>query len=214
MAQSLCKLIFSQLVIALAVLTTSAQQSVPIREQKQLRAVDYAGDMLALLTQLPGAYDVTLGFEIDVLEPRSYIVFGVRDATIDDLMDAIVKANPRYRWRRSESAIEVYPNQRGHSLLETKISSFRVTDVTAIEALHQLLAAPAIQSAMTSSQLQLASSENLEKNLGKRFSMDLKDESLREALNRIATDSGLRFWVFQTSGPRREFVSIRFVGQN
>jgi len=203
------KVFLLAVLIAFPILTTSGQTS-GNREQRQIRIVDYAGDLLSFLTHLPKTYDVTIGFEVDPLEPRSYVTFGVRNAKLEDVMDAIVKNKPSYTWRGVGNAVEVYPTDRPHPLLETRINSFRVEDVSAAETLQQLLALNEVQQAMTVSKLRLAQSNKMQPEQGDRLSINFEAITLREALDRIAERSGLKFWVFRITGPHREYVSIRF----
>jgi hypothetical protein len=48
-------------------------------------------------------------------------------------------------------------------------------------------------------------------NPGSLVTIDLERVKLRDILSRIATDTGFKFWTFQLSGARREFLSISFV---
>src|SRR5262245_10983915 len=156
MPQSLFRLLLLQLVFIFIAAQTSAQSTEPARKTEPLRIVDYSGDMLAFVSQLPTIYELTFGFEIDPLEPRPSLSFRVTDATLDDLMDAIVNAKPTYRWRRDGKAIQLYPAERAHPLLDTRITSFRVNNLTATEALTQLLSTVEVQATMLNSRLSLA----------------------------------------------------------
>ena len=119
MAQSLSRLLFAQLAIGLFAITTSAQRVV---QDQPLRVVDYSGDMLSFVAQLPSVFKTCFSFEIDPLEPRSTLTFRVTDATLDDVMNAIVKTKPTYAWRRNGKTIEIYPAGHANALLETRIS--------------------------------------------------------------------------------------------
>ena len=209
MDHSMIKRFLLAVLFAFPILTTSGQTA-GNREQRQIRIVDYAGDLLSFLSQVPKTWDITVGVEVDPLEPRSYIAFGVRNAKLEDVMDAIVKNKPRYTWRGVGNAIEVYPTDRPHPLLETRINSFRVNDTTAAEALQQLLALNEVQQALTASNLRIVPAEKVQTDQGNRLSISFEAVTLREALDRIAELSGLKFWVFRITGPQREFVSIKF----
>jgi hypothetical protein len=86
-------------------------------------------------------------------------------------------------------------------LLETVIDSFKVDDVNQAEAISRLITLPEVQAKMGLMNLQFRESViNPRDDQGKRFSEELHDVTLRQALYRIAGDSGLRFWMFRSSG--------------
>ena len=202
-------LILSAALICLISSPTQAQQTVPVVEKPvQVRVIDYGGDLLALLSQLPSSFDVTIGFEVDPLQPHSYVSFKLLDATFDDILQAIVRAKPNYLWRKDGSFFEVYPRERTNALLDTKIGSFQTKDATPTEAVNQLLSLYEVQSAIHLSDLQLASNDSSLPSNGARISIEARDITLRHTLNLIAAQSGCKFWVFQRSGPRNQLFSI------
>ena len=203
-------LIFSAALICLTSFPTQGQQTVPIVEKPtQVRIIDYGGDLLALLSQLPSSFDATMGFEVDPLQPHSYVSLNMRDATFDDILQAIVRAKPNYALRRDGRFFEVYPRERSNSFLETKLVSFQTKDVTAAEAVKQVLGLLEVQTAMRLLHLQLAPTDSSPSNTGTRISIEVRDVTLRRTLNLIAAQSDGKFWVFQRSGPRDEFFTIK-----
>src|SRR5690349_9116763 len=207
MAQSLSRLLLVQLTIALFAITTSAQKVVPNREQP-LRVVDYSGDMLTLISHLPSTFDTPFAFEIDPFEQRSSLTFRVTDATLDDVMNAIVKAKPNYAWRRNGGTIELYPAERTHPLLDTRISSLRINNLKVSEALQQLLSAVEVKQALLNYGLRLVPTVSRDDYRDISFSISADNITLRQALNQIAESSGTRFWAFELIGPNRGAVWI------
>jgi hypothetical protein len=106
--------------------TVTAQQAV--RPTEPLRIVSYGGDLKTFLGQMPNSFDITMGFEISPLHPRSYVSFEVHDATFADMMNALVKARPEYRWRQAGKVVEVYPAIGTNPILDLTVSSFHVKD--------------------------------------------------------------------------------------
>jgi len=208
MAQSLSRLLLALLVVGPFAITTSAQSAVPIRDQP-LRVVDYSGDMLALIAQFSSTFDTAFSFEIDPLEPRPNITFRVIDATLDDIMNAIVKAKPTYAWRRNGNAIELYPAGHTNRLLETRISSLRISNTRLKEALQILLFSTEINTALANFGLLHGPIRGVD-DQNKAVSVSADDITLRQALNQIAEAGSVRFWAFEMIGPNRDIVSITF----
>jgi hypothetical protein len=92
----------------------------------------------------------------------------------------------------------VLPINVGASLLDTPIQNFQVKDVNRVVAINRLLSLSEVQAIASSMNLKmrppLAASERIK---DEKLSFDFSGVTLRQALNRIATDSGGRFWVFR-----------------
>jgi hypothetical protein len=152
-------------------------------------------DMASLLATLAVDNEITIGLEVDPEKPRSQITLDLRDVNFHQILDGIVKAEPKYRWRENDGNIELSPVGGGSSLLDAPIQSFQVKDVSRLAVINLLLSLPEVQAIASSMNLKqrppIGLSEQTEK-----LSFDLRGVTLRQALNRIATDSGGRFWVF------------------
>jgi len=209
MPQSITRLLTAPILIAVFALASSAQQVAPIREQP-LRVVEYSGDMSAFLSHLPSIFNTCIAFEIDPLEIQTPLTFRVKEATFEDVLNAIVKAKPRYSWRRDGDTVEIYPVQHPHPLLDTRISSLRINNIKLNEALQQVLSSTEVRGALLNSGLRLAPMVRRVDDQDQRFSISADDITLRQALDEIAESSGARFWVFQLIGPNRDSVFIRF----
>jgi len=206
MAQPLSTLLLAQLAIGLFAVMTSAQEVVPIRNEP-LRVVVYSGDMLTFMAQLSVTFETCFSFEIDPLEPRPNLTFSVKDATLDDVMNAIVKAKPTYAWRRNGKTIEIYPVGHANPLLETRISSLRLSNTKLKEALQHLMYSSEINSAIANFGLihgPIGGADDQSRSV----SLSADNITLRQALNQIAETSGVKFWSFELIGPNRDIVSI------
>ena len=111
-----------------------AQQPAP----KTLRIIEYQGDFTMLMAALPNPYGVTVGLELDA---KGHHVVGVslRDATITDVMNAMVQSVPTFQWQQTGEFIDVWPSAKSNPLLETRISSFNVKNLSPSEALINCL---------------------------------------------------------------------------
>jgi type II secretory pathway component GspD/PulD (secretin) len=78
------------------------------------------------------------------------------------------------------------------------ISSFRTSSVDEAGAINQLLNLPELQTNMRAMSLnrRVPGGTSTEKK-GEKFSVNLEGMTLRQALHKIAKDSGGRFWIFR-----------------
>lgn len=123
------------------------------------------------------------------------------------MLDAIVKSAPTYEWHERNAHIEVLPVGATSPLLDTMIRAFRVSDVDQSEAVSRLLNQADVQANLRAMSLtrKATGSASIQPRRQK-FSMSLDGVTMREALSRIANESGGRFWIFQTLGDG--FISI------
>jgi hypothetical protein len=160
----------------------------------QLNGIDMAG----FLATIAADYEVTVGLEVDPNQPRSQLTLDLRDVNFQQILDAVVEAEPGYRWRENDGSIEVFPVKGASNLLETPIQKLQVKDVNRVLAINRLLALPEVQAMFSSMNLQLRPpSPPSDRIKDEKLSFDLSGVTLRQALNRIATDSGTRFWAFR-----------------
>src|SRR5688572_10359458 len=150
-----------------------------------LGVIKYDGDMAALLMNLTNTFGVTIGFEVDPQQPKPQVGLFVRDATLADVLNAIVGSAPRYQWRESEGFIEVWPRERSSPLLDTIITDFRVNDVDAAVAISQLVSLPEVQAGMRGMSLNPREPGNASpEGEPRKFSLSLEGVTVRQALNR------------------------------
>jgi hypothetical protein len=150
-----------------------------------------------ILAAMPNAYGVTIGLELDT-QRYHHVGISLLDATITDVMNAIVQSSKKYQWRQTGGFVDVWPVAGGNPLLETRISSFNVKDLTPSEAFDQLLNLPEVQANMTALNLKRRAPEGSPAKLStSRLSVNLEGVSLREALDKIAQESRLEIWIFR-----------------
>lgn len=196
-------LTLSLLLLLLLARNTSAQE--------RLRVLDYSGDLQSLLSQLPTGTNITIGFEPDPVRLRSAVTVRVDDATMEQIMEAIVKATPDYQLLKNGNTFNIVSKNRACPLLDVRIPSLNLQGVQSDEAIAQLLADGVVKDAMANLGLRLAPVVQSSSFGGKAFSLNLSDVTFREALNQIATSSELRFWMFEQKGT--ELFSIRLVSR-
>ena len=184
-----------------------AQQPSPAARDKRSLIV-YKGDLAALLAQLALQYKVNIGFETIPSQPRPAIELDTHFTTLEELLDAIIVADPRYQWRNSDGFIDVFPKAGSCALLDTTISTFQISNTGWSMATEILTSLPEVQSQMSALHLSRRDfprdSHNSSVNL---LSISLKEVTLRRALHEMMKASGGSFWIFER--PRgTEFFSI------
>ena len=196
------------LAVYCACVSPALGQPTPAPRTRLPAVIKYDGDMAAMLANLTDIYGVTIGLEINPQQPRAQVGFDLRDPTLTDVLNAITKSAPRYQWRQSGEFIEVLPQQDSSPLLETIVSSFRVTEVDGTEAFNQLLNLPDVQASMRAMRLNRRDLTNASARQSKsaKFSLSLEGITMRQALNRIANEDRARFWIFQRD--RNGYFSI------
>ena len=174
---------------------TSASKTQP------LRVIQYDGDMANMLAILTDSFGVTIGLEVDPKQPKSQVSFYLRDATLSDVLNAIVKSAPTYEWRERSGSIEVLPVGASSPLLDMMIINFRVSEVDQTEAVNRLMNLRDVQAnlrAMGLNRKDTGSASTETKS--EKFSMNLEAVTMRQALSKISNEGGRRFWIFQTFG--------------
>jgi hypothetical protein len=162
-----------------------------------LRVIQFNGDMTMLLAALPNAYGVTVGLELDT-QHFYQVSLHLDYPTITDVMNAMVQSSKKFQWRQNGDFIDVWPLAGGNPLLETRISSFNVKDLSPSEALDQLFNLPEVQGNMTTLNLKRRAPDGRPVKLSSaKFSVNLEGVTLREALNKIAQESHLEIWIFR-----------------
>jgi hypothetical protein len=161
-----------------------------------LRVIRYKGDFTMALAALPTAYGMTVGLELDTQRYRIVSV-SLDDATVTDVMNAIILSSKKYQWRQSGGFVDVWPSAGGNPLLETRINSFKVKDLSPSEAFDQLFNLPEVQANMTALNLKRREPDPPGKLSSTRFSVNLEGVSLREALDKIAQEARLEIWIFR-----------------
>jgi hypothetical protein len=109
--------VVSLIILGVAGSPSMAQETSAPRTQAP-RVIKYDGDMALMLANLTEIYGVTIGLEVDPKRPRSRVSFYLRDATLNDVLNAIVKSEPAYQWRERSGCIEVLPVEASSPLLD------------------------------------------------------------------------------------------------
>lgn len=192
------KLITAAVVLVICGFSTSANMAQQAALPK-VRVIEYQGDLTMLLAALPNAFGVTVGLELDG-EAHQSIRVSLVDPTLPDVMNAIVQSSKKYTWREADGFVEVWPLTGSNPLLETRISNFNAKDLSPSQAFDQLFNLPEVQATMKAMSLKRRAPDVPTKTTYKNFSVNLEGVSLRQALSKIASDSGIQIWILRSYG--------------
>jgi hypothetical protein len=190
------KLIAAAVVLGICAVSMSGvmAQQLPVTT---VRVIQLKGDFTMALANLTTTYGVTVGLELDNQRYQT-VSLSLTDANVTDVMTAIAQSSKKYQWRQTGGVIDVWPIAGSNPLLETRINSFNVKDVSPSDAFDQLLNLPEVQASMAGLNLKRRAPDvSFEKVSSSRFSVNLEGMSLREALNKIAQESHIGIWVFR-----------------
>lgn len=184
----------------------SAQQP-PTTARSKPNKIVFDGDMAALLAQIAADEKVNIGLETAPNQPRTNVKIDFRFATVDDLVEGIIKAAPGYQWRNQGGFIDVYPTDLSCPLLETAVSELEVNNNDWLAATETLTNLPEVGRELNALGLtrRALDKQTPPANL---FSVSLRSVTFRRALHEITKSSQNSFWMFKRYGNRGQEFSI------
>ncbi len=102
------------------------------------------------------------------------------DATLKEILDAIIALNPGYQWTVDEDLVNVYPL---HSVIDTRVGPLHISDQEVEEILREL----EIEKLGITYFVELSG-------FGPSISVDLANADLRQAFNAVAKQLGEAIW--------------------
>src|SRR3954454_11643937 len=106
------KLIAAAVVLGICAVSMSGvmAQQLPV---STVRVIEFKGDFTMVLAVLPNTYGVTVGLELDNQRYHTVSV-SLQDATMTDVMNALVQSSKKYQWRQTGGFIDVWPLAGGN----------------------------------------------------------------------------------------------------
>jgi len=146
-------------------------------------------------------------------QPASTFSVNVQDGTVREVLDALTNSDPRYIWTTSGQMIDVHPAKGRDTLSQIVIRHFKVDLVTRDQALEALVRSPEIQAELRQKRIKRREFNSFPGDLAAenlpRFSLDLRDLTMREILNAIAKASDSTFWVLVKYGDQNQYLSVK-----
>jgi len=170
----------------------------------------------SFFSELSLSHNVPVGLEI-ATNDNEFINYDVelKKGTVADLLNQFVEAHNLYTWQTDEGVINIFPKDSYRDLaiaelLDTQIASFKIGENTScFRLVDSLLATPQVKKQMAASGIKqsgLNFSGGYFPQLGRAFTLDVSDRTLRSILNKVVKESPLaRTWVAKKYGTRQEF---------
>ena len=179
----------------------------------QVRDLQFeARNINLILSKIAYQYGVPVSLEVakndDLLNGKE-LKIDVKNGTIADVLDSIVKQAPSYTWEVSDDIIKVFPKSDFRepllqALLEIRIRHFVVAKPMSKQTFREALTErkelrSLFDSYGVSFYNEIFSTVQLQP-LGKNCSMDLKNASVRSILDYVIKNSETKYWFIKGSG--------------
>jgi len=161
-----------------------------------------------MLAELPGGYAALPNYS----EKDNY-KFKPASLRMEDILNSIVVAEPRYKWEVSDGVINIIPIEE-YPLLNLRIAEFRVEDKTVNQMIDALKQHPAFKQGLAALNLEephpVDTDNGFVFGLGKpleskkRFSVALKSATVRQILNEIVRQDDCAVWSYREWYPPSE----------
>jgi hypothetical protein len=171
------------------------------------------------LAEIAHSYKIPIGIEIspeDDLQKERNIQVYMKSGTLRDLLSSVVSQNPSYTWNVEDNVVNVFPKGNREpflkNLLETKIDSIQIPRGTDRLALRDLLTEnPQVQAILASFGVkgnnEIFMSHDLA-TLGRSFSLNASNNSVKAILNRVIQESEAKFWIVNRYGKEERYLLV------
>ena len=194
-------------------LIRSQQQENKLLQQKipEFQVAD--APISLVLQRLARSSNVPVGVELlpETAGQRKTITVRAKDATVRSILDLVLEQDPQYLWQPVDPVINIFPKNAKDPLLETIVGRFKVKNMNKEEAIRVLENSIEVKKILAKSSLRDRTLKSLpgdsENNLT-RFSLDIKNASVRSILNSIMVKSAAKSWVFFRYGAKNDSFSL------
>jgi hypothetical protein len=161
------------------------------------------------LSRIANEYDIPIGLEVaDQGSGKHPIKIHVKDAALRDVLNLIVRQDPRYEWAVTDGVVNVFPKRNRNSVLKdllgTQVQSFRIEKGTSrFDVKVNMANLPEIRSFLERSNAApwVAALSNRDyASLGPEFSLEMSNASLRMILNSIIGRGPTKYWIVSKPG--------------
>jgi hypothetical protein len=208
-------LVVLMLVFAPAPFRLSQRRTHKSLEQRIPSFVALQEDMAKVLGNLASTYKSPIGLELipsgGGLQAEDKISVKVEGGTLREVLDAVVKADPRYEWQQVDDVINVFPRAVRSPILETEVNAFELDQATILDASLAVTELPEVKAKIQQMGLQrrdfLSISGSVPDRLS-RLSVSLHKITARRILNELLKASDSTYWVFFRYGDHNQYFSI------
>ena len=177
-----------------------------------------ADSMHLILSKISADYDVPLGFEAATQGEEPILSVMIQGRLLQDVLDDIVKKDPRYEWQIVDGVVNVRPKSQRDgllaSILETRVKVFEIPRETRLfQVRPEILKMPEVRALLEQSNVSVETDIKLGGEFvkfGKDFSLSRSNVTVREILNQIIRTSDIKYWVVNRYGKNKEFLVVNF----
>ena len=190
--------------------STSTHRSVDPGSEQLQNVQIHAQGIAAFFGKLSLVYDIPVGLETAVNEAAlSPYSIDFKKGTLADLLTEFVSQHSRYAWKIEDGVVNVFPKEGyrdvvSNELLAIKIQRFSIKKrMSCRNVVDDLVAQPEVKRVLATNNSTFdgpAPSGFYIQNVGRSFSLEVSDVSLRSILNELVRKSPIaRFWVITRS---------------
>ena len=166
------------------------------------------------IENLARRYGIPMGVDLETATTDKAVSVNIVSGTVADALKAIVAQEPGYQWSEVDRVVNVEPRQNTNSVLDVRISEFKVRHAGADAVQRALVLRPEVQKWLGDNHLVERTVFSGDILIGKdkpRFpeiSLSLRGATLRTILNRIARSRGFDGWGVARWGDHGEYLSL------
>lgn len=172
------------------------------------------------LSQLSEKTSIPIGLEVslkDDLSIRKQYRIRIDHGTLVDVLEAIVKQDPDYRWSIREGVVNIFPQECCRDPFLQEILSAGVERFSIKKGLGKLgfrlklSADPAVKTLLDRYRVLADNQSFLSRDLtplGRNYELEVRKVSVVELLNRVVRESQTKYWIMQRYGKDRQFFVV------
>ena len=141
----------------------------------------------------------------------------IKNATLADALNSIVKQNPLYTWKIQDEVVNVFPVDAKRDpllkdVLETKLEKFSIPHgMTRFDLRQTLSKVPAIKTLLTQHQVVPENQSFMSRDfvpLGRGYGLEVSNVSVAALLNQVVRNSQTKYWVVLRHGDRKQYFVL------
>ena len=174
-----------------------------------------------VLLKFANQYKLPIGLEVaaddDLLKGRNLSV-RVKSGTVKDVLDAVASQCHDYTWELKDDVINVFPKRPNRDPLLENILAVRVKAFAIEEGTARIEFTKAVASSHEVSSLLEANGLKVEYeifskydigSLGRRFSVNVSDVTVKSLLNQVIKRSETKYWLLNRYGENRQYLLLK-----
>lgn len=177
-----------------------------------------AVNALVALSDVAEDFGIPIGVEAAARGQGRKIKIDMSEGTLRDVLDAVIKQDPRYEWTLVNGVVNFTPrsdrDELSAEVLSTTLKEFEVKEGAAlIDIKREIIAQPEVHAKLDSAKVgtRIGGFTGRDFNkAGPKFTLRMGNVTVREVLNHLIRTSELKYWVVNRFGDNREIFLLNF----